>query len=224
MLIKESSWFYCWLCRWLLWPETSWVIDAVDKVVELAKSPSQKRLLREGHQANTIKNIYKNQGTSSNSIYFPPSKYTFLKTRLSAHSGWAQQKCCGIFKLQLVNLFGPSEQEIWNPGNKTLKTLPAHGVTSHSHIDCSRWMKGLQSCRGGCLGLQGGFHYTGITHGIERLASGQWGQTTSNWPRPRIESVTKEQYFDVQINTSLWSSHLQHGTSHCSLHILMDQI
>lgn len=38
------------------------VIDAVDKAVKLAKSPSQKQLLREGHQTNTINiQILRNQ-------------------------------------------------------------------------------------------------------------------------------------------------------------------
>lgn len=57
-----------------------------------------------------IKKKIKSRNQRRNSTYFSLSNYTFLKTRLLTHSGWARQNCCCIFKLQFVNLFGLSSK------------------------------------------------------------------------------------------------------------------
>lgn len=94
------------LCDWCSWQGC----EAGSKPLsEMAAEIMLIWLKKNKCQANMIKKQI-NQGTRSNSIYSSPNKYTLLKTRLPTLLGWPQQKCCGIFKPQLVNPFSPSNK------------------------------------------------------------------------------------------------------------------
>lgn len=72
---------------------------------------------------------------------------------------------------------------------------------------------------------------TGLTAGLAPLhrshtwhqMPGWWpGGHTADWPRPRLELVRGEQYFEVEININSSSSHLTNGTGHRALHVSME--